>query len=222
MKRIRLQTDYVKLFALVAMTLDHIPIIFGYNCFLNDTIGRMAFPLFSFLIIQNFHQFHPIKKYLIRLGGFGILSSVLLYPFETIGYSVLFEFFWALLFIECCEQFCSRIKILYWQFYWLGLLFLMILPFIMISDYSIMGFFFLMALYAYMKNKIKLNYLAVLICAGMLNPGSIVSVISTLITTIALLSFVDIKGGKRLIKWWGFYLYYPLHQVLLYSLRVLF
>jgi hypothetical protein len=222
MKRIQRQTDYVKLFALVAMTLDHVPKIFGYRCFLNDTVGRMAFPLFAFLIIQNFYQFHPIKKYLIRLGGFGILSSVLLYPFETVGYSVLFEFFWALLFIECCEQFCQRVKTFYWQFYWLAILFLMILPFILVSDYSILGFFFLMSLYAYMKNKTKVNYLAVLICATMLNFGGIIPVVSTLITTIALLSFIDIKGGKRLIKWWGFYLYYPLHQVLLYSLRVLF
>ena len=41
MKRIQLQTDYVKLFALVAMTLDHIPKIFGYNCFLNETVFKV-------------------------------------------------------------------------------------------------------------------------------------------------------------------------------------
>lgn len=223
MKRIQIQTDYVKLFALFAMTVDHIPkILFATEGFLNDTIGRMAFPLFSFLIIQNFHQLRPIKKYLIRLGGFGLLTYALLYPFNAIGNNVLAEFFWTLLFIEACEQFCSRIKTLYWQVYWLGLLFLMILPFIMISDYNILGFCFIISLYAYMKNKTKINYLAVLICAGMLNCTGVLPVLSTLITVVALLSFIDIKGGKRLIKWWGFYLYYPLHQVLLHSLRVLF
>lgn len=222
MKRIQIQTDYFKLFALLAMTLDHIPKILFAECFLNDTIGRMAFPLFSFLIIQNFHQLRPIKKYLFRLGVFSLLAYALLYPFNATTNNVLFAFFWALLFIEACEQLCSRIKSLYWQFYWLGLLFLMILPFIMISDYNILGFCFIISLYAYMKNKTKTNYLAVLVCAGMLNCTGVLPVLSTLITVIALLSFVEIKGGKRLIKWWGFYLYYPLHQVLLHSLRVLF
>ena len=63
----------LKLFALFCMTLDHIytylpgmPIWFGY-------IGRLAAPIFFFLIVEGFFHTGSRRNYLLRLTGFSVL-----------------------------------------------------------------------------------------------------------------------------------------------------
>ena len=181
MKKLSVSADFLKIIALITMTLDHFSKVFGVGVFLSDTFGRMAFPIFSFLVIKNLYQYHPVKKYLIRLGGFGILTSVLIYLFNPEQHNVLFTFFWAVLFISVLEYLSVHIYILFWQVYLSGLLFLSLFPFILRADYSIFGFFFLMALYTWFRFPTKLNYGAVLITASAMNFVGVLPVLFTLL-----------------------------------------
>ena len=63
MIRLKIASDSLKLMALIAMTLDHIDKILGFGGYLGCTIGRTAFPIFAYLLIQHFCVFHPVKKY---------------------------------------------------------------------------------------------------------------------------------------------------------------
>ena len=76
MKKV-LSSNILKLIACFTMLVDHIGKII-YLFFPNDTtywvnysfsiVGRIAFPIFVFLIIEGFYHTSNIKKYFIRLG----------------------------------------------------------------------------------------------------------------------------------------------------------
>ena len=76
MKKV-LSSNILKLIACFTMVIDHIGKII-YLFFPNDTtywinysfsiVGRIAFPIFVFLIIEGFYHTSNIKKYFIRLG----------------------------------------------------------------------------------------------------------------------------------------------------------
>ena len=83
----------LKMIAVVTMLIDHIGAVIlegglaeKYNSqtrwlldqVLRD-IGRLAFPLFCFFIVEGFHYTHDRKKYALRLGIFAVLSEV---PFD--------------------------------------------------------------------------------------------------------------------------------------------
>jgi len=219
MQKITVQSDYIKLWALIAMTVDHFDRIIGHTEWLGNTIGRMAFPIFAFLIVSNYCIYHPFKKYVVRLAFFGCFTNLILHYFRPESGNILFTFLWAILFLEACEFITKKTRVPLWQAYWMAFLFFLMLPLILVADYSLFGFFFIMSLYAYQKMPTKLNYITVLITALCINFYSVWAVIFTLVTVITLLSGIKITKGFRLIKWWGFYFYYPLHILLLCCLK---
>ena len=220
MKKIFVQSETLKWFALFAMTMDHIDKVFAHTGWISNTIGRMAFPIFAYLLISNFCLYHPVKKYIKRLAFWGIFTQIILLP-AGFSNNILFTFLYAILFISFVEELCKNTKSFWWQTYFSVFFFLILFPFILISDYSLMGFFFLIALYACIKKKTKLSYSAVLLTTACINTGSILEILFSLFPIICLLSFIKIKGSKRFTKWWFFYLYYPLHRVFLYFLKAL-
>lgn len=44
-------------------------------------IGRMAFPVFSFLLVQGFLRTHSVKAYILRLVAFAIISEI---PYDLV------------------------------------------------------------------------------------------------------------------------------------------
>ena len=76
--------DVIKLIAIVSMLIDHTGAIFqGYlpadMYTLMRAVGRIAFPLFAFFIIEGFTHTRNVKNYLLRLAVFAVLSEI---PFD--------------------------------------------------------------------------------------------------------------------------------------------
>ncbi len=100
----------IKLLAILAMVVDHIGLFFLPNYTFLRIIGRVSFPLFSFLIANGAHYTKNIKNYIIRILIFAFLSQV---PYnlahnsinlENVGLNILFTFFLSLLLIFAVRE----------------------------------------------------------------------------------------------------------------------
>jgi len=69
----------LKVIAVLAMTVDHVGILMFPQFVVLRIIGRLAFPIFAFLITEGFERTSNRKKYLLRLAVFAFISEI---PFD--------------------------------------------------------------------------------------------------------------------------------------------
>ena len=103
-------TSFVlKIIACVTMFIDHIGYtIFGKITWLNY-IGRIAFPIFAYQIVEGYTHTKDLKKYFLRLLVFAIISQVPFMLFSSIiterfGLNVIFTLSLGLLCIWIWEK----------------------------------------------------------------------------------------------------------------------
>lgn len=83
----------MKWIAIITMVIDHIAFVFS-DMLLPETytamraIGRMAFPLFAFLLVECFHFTESKGKHLVKILLIAIISEV---PFDMVRYNVMFN-----------------------------------------------------------------------------------------------------------------------------------
>ena len=93
-----LSSSTLKIIAVVTMFIDHFTVVFEaqlnarFPFLLMDNglnvlraIGRLAFPLFAFMIAEGALRTHSRGKYLLRLGLFALISEV---PFDIALYGI--------------------------------------------------------------------------------------------------------------------------------------
>src|SRR6266480_5550777 len=66
----------IKIIAIVVMIIDHMGLFFFPQFFFLRLIGRLAFPLFAWLIANGAYHTHDINKYLQRLYFFALISQI--------------------------------------------------------------------------------------------------------------------------------------------------
>ena len=180
-------------------------------------VGRIAFPIYCFLITEGFTHTHNAKKYALRLGVFALLSEI---PFDLAFYhswfytghqNVFFTLLLGLLAIMSIDYFEKRSS-----GRWTGLA--AAFCFVMLgdalrTDYGAFGVFFIVALYAFRGCGWLRTLTGCLLVAW---------------ETPAPLAFIPIqmyngkKGkGKQGLKFF-FYAVYPLHLLLLYGICTAF
>ena len=86
----------LKWIALVTMTIDHIAFFLidpnTIYYFSMRMIGRLAFPIFAFLIAEGFHHTHSVFKYLKRLLILGVVFELMIlsiYQFYDVNLSII-------------------------------------------------------------------------------------------------------------------------------------
>ena len=231
--------DLLKLLALVSMTIDHYAAIVIYNGNLYGfsteyhemaiataegkrlmqlyhifrTIGRLAFPIFAFLLTEGFIHTKNRKKYFLRILLMAVFSEV---PFDLCLYNQWYNFSaqnigFTLAFGVTTMYLMKRLRrepLLKWG----SVAFCAALAELLRCDYGALGILLIAFLYNFRKEK-----------ALQIASGVFFSIILSLADFgTAALSFVPIffyNGEKgRLPLGRFFYLYYPLHLTLFYLL----
>jgi hypothetical protein len=72
-----LDTNFLKLVAIITMATDHIGKIFFPDNMMMAIIGRIAFPLFAYCVVVGCLHTRDFKKYLLRLAVFAVISQPL-------------------------------------------------------------------------------------------------------------------------------------------------
>lgn len=97
------------LLAMAFMLCDHLWATFFTNLDILTCIGRIAYPIFAFMIVEGFFHTRSFKKYMLRLLTFALISEIpfdlfyagtAFYPFHQ---NVLWTFLIALLLIKWLE-----------------------------------------------------------------------------------------------------------------------
>ena len=230
----KLNANLLKLIAITAMTIDHFTdLIFpGYPmnpiAIILHIIGRLTAPIMWFFISEGFFYTHNVKKYMLRLFIFAIISHFAYCFAFNISYipssifnqtSVMYPLFIAVLVLYINEKTSINnilkhilVFILVWSAFpanWSSIAVLSvigmyynrgdlknqmkaIIPWVLI--YGIVSFFFVNKLYGIIQLFVVLVYPVLKLYNGE-------------------------KGKCKWMKWF-FYIYYPLHLVVLGLLRI--
>lgn len=225
-RRCGLNGTTLKLIACVTMLIDHI----GASCIeatyitaaqtpsrilqldmVLRLIGRLAFPIFCFLLVEGFLHTHDVRKYVERLFLFGFLSEV---PFDLAFFRTPFHWghqnvYWTLalgvLAMALMQKFQDADGNIAWKgrFAALGCA---VLAQLLNTDYGAIGVALIVALYLTRNNR---KY------------QCIIGAVMMLFEITAPLAFVLIwfyNGQRgRCPQWakWAFYLFYPVHLAVL-------
>jgi hypothetical protein len=213
-----LSGSHLKWIALITMILDHTAMILidssrYYPAYaVMRSIGRIAFPLYCFLLIEGFYHTHCFWKYALSLGIFAVISEI---PYNLVKASVLFypqkqNIFFTLLFgLLMIKLMQMKKDDPIWR-----LIFLM--GFCGVAqlthmDYGMFGIIQIASFYFCRENALVRTFLIVLLnfCQGGIQSFGAVAVIP-----------IECYNGTRgrQLKYF-FYAAYPVHLLILYLLR---
>lgn len=186
-------------------------------------IGRIAFPIYCFLLVEGFLHTKSRWKYALRLGIFALLSEIpfdLAFQSQTFGFkyqNVFFTLLIGLLTMMCCEWFQKR----KWTSSVVLNKIIGIVCFLVVcsagavlaeflrTDYGARGVFCIMVLYLFRYTR-----------PAQLVAGA-VSFYWELPAPLAFLPLAFYNNQKGLNLKYVFYVFYPLHLLLLYFLCIL-
>lgn len=218
-----MSTFILKIIAIVTMFFDHLGyIVFNQFSFMNY-IGRLAFPVFAFLITEGYSHTSNLKKYFCRLFILAILSQIPYMLFvstfsNNFGLNILFTLILGLASITVYEK--ANNKVLGFMFVILSAISAQLLHF----DYGWFGIVIMFIFHIFKKKKVLLN-ISFIISAFINYFYKFIFSLDTrylFIILFACLALIPInlyneKKGKN-IKYF-FYIFYPLHLILLYLLN---
>lgn len=212
----------LKTIAILTMLTDHIGFhVVGPLCTENAslsplydvlrTIGRIAFPIYCFLLTEGFTHTRDRKKYGINLLAFALISELpwnlvhagdIIYPAQNVFFT-LFLGYLGMCAIEYLENMSIKQSA--------ALIGLLLVSFFIHADYGISGYGFIIALYALRNSKAIQAITCTCIIPSGLKGG---------------LAFIPINmyNGKRgFIKGkaakYFFYAFYPIHLAVLFFIK---
>lgn len=208
----------LKFIAIITMLIDHIgaAIFERVPQFANPqmhqideilrTIGRIAFPIFCFLLVEGFLHTRDAKKYAVRLFIFALISEI---PFDLAFFGKILEFSHQNVFFTLFLGLVTLMAVKHFEDNKLLKILSMLIgigvAIFLATDYDGFGVALILLLYLFRDN----IWLRNILCS-----------ISLLWEAAAVIAFIPITfyNGKRGIKLkYFFYIFYPTHLLLLYA-----
>ena len=233
-----LSSNAIKIIAIIAMTIDHIAWAFFPHYSLDvpvlimKIIGRLTAPIMIFFIAEGYYHTRNIKKYIFRLFIFAIISHFAyalafdknFIPFKETAFdqtSVIWAFMLGLIALAIRES--KTLKLKMWQKH--------IIIFIVIwaafpADWSCPAALAVLHM-GINHGKFKKQMVALIICIAIYSIiyAIFLDVIYGILQMLVILAIPILYqyNGQR-GKWkgmkWFFYIYYPLHMIILGLIKI--
>ena len=226
--------NQLKIIAMVSMLCDHVGLLFFPEADIFRIIGRIAFPIFAYMIAEGCRYTKNRAKYLGMIAGMGIVFQlVYLVAMGSLYQGILVTFSLAIITIYALDGILKSKKL------WCVLasvtslafvvFFVFVLPILLKGtdfdiDYGLWGILLPVAVY-FLPNRIARTIgTAILLLARAIH-YTIVPVALGPLQWFALLSvlFLALYNGERgraKMKY-VFYIFYPAHLVILYGIAIL-
>lgn len=216
--------NQLKIIAMISMTLDHIGLTLLPQWTILRILGRLALPIYAYMIAEGCRYTRDRKRYFLRLAGLAALCQVVyFFAMGSVYMCILVTFSLSVLLIGAIENFQEKrtrqSQILAFVTL-LGIFFVCVaLPELwkgsdFAIDYGLAGV--LLPVLVYFGRE-KTKYLT----AGLILLGFGYGGIQwCALAAVPLLGMYNgQRGGKNLGKW--FYLYYPLHLVVIHGISLI-
>lgn len=219
----RMDGTVLKLIACLSMFIDHL----GAVCFSGmmgfRIIGRLAFPIYCFLLVEGAVHTRNMKKYILRMGIFALISEV---PFDLAFYhrlvytghqNVFFTLGLGLLAIWFLEHPIEQLDIPDVLYKLLVIIAAGLIAEFFNTDYGFTGIAVICIFY-YLRGQPQLKYpIAVILLAAM---GGVE--VYAVLALIPILLYNGQRGRQTKAMQYGFYIFYPAHLLLIAALYHLF
>ncbi|MCW4007570.1 MAG: conjugal transfer protein TraX [Candidatus Bathyarchaeota archaeon] len=214
--------DLLKLIAVVTMAIDHIGDVFYPDWLMLHIIGRLAFPLFAYLVVLGIESTKKSKRYLATLFGFAVISQVPYFlafeiqPFER--FNILFSLILGALTI----YFFNKRSL--WT----------IVPVLLSIIFNVEGGIYVVLTVACMKllkNNPLIGFLALFALNSQFLLIADTQVLSLFAVTLILLHIRGVLKSETFIpessfaysfRKYAFYAFYPLHLATLFLIKLVF
>lgn len=230
LKKLRLSGNALKIIACVSMLIDHAGLMLFPKAFWMRCVGRLAFPIFAFLISEGCRYTKNKLRYFLSVFILGLLCQIvyfIAYPYDLyfgilITFSISILLIYSLQFMKRSFFYNSKaiVKILSVIIFALGVCLAYIFTENYKVDYGFIGCVLPLFAVVFDFDKIKgfekldnLYIRIIAFCIGLLIyyfTSAMQSLVVYCLLTIPLLLLYSGKRGKLKIKYL-FYVFYPLH-----------
>lgn len=204
----------LKCIAICSMLIDHIGAYLYPSQVWMRYVGRLAFPIFGFLIVEGFVHTRDVKKYMGRLFAFALISEI---PYDLVRCNTLVDtdhqnIFFTLLLALICICALHTMKDRIWSAAGVLIVVGAVAHYVIKPDYGIGG-------------------IAMILCFYLFRMYPAEQIVSVAAINICYYGKIQRAGALALIPIWFyngrrgpsakcfFYLFYPVHLLLLYLIR---
>lgn len=221
-----MNSNQLKLIAMISMTIDHVGMILFPEVIAFRIIGRIAFPIFAYMIAEGCRYTKDRKKYLLTLLGLGVICQIVSYVAEGSLYQcVLISFSLAVGLIYLYDYAVQSKKLWAWTGFILAIAMIGFLCEILPTwlpdtdfaiDYGVFGILLIFWVYTAKDKKTKLIYLAISVALLSLD---IQWVQWYSLASVPLIACYNGERGKYNLKYL-FYIFYPFHLAIVYAISL--
>ena len=197
------------------MFIDHYDYIIGLPKSV-EVLGRIAFPIFAFAISEGYKHTRNLKNYILRIGIFAVLLQIPSWIFSyNYPLNIFFTLFTGLCLISVLKNknMNDVVKII----------FTIMIFFITRKinlDYGLYGLFTILIFTFYNENKLKMmiNFV-ILNIINVVRPNIFDLDFTQIYSLLALIPIILYNGEKGKSWKYFFYLFYPLHFLVIEAIK---
>ena len=229
-----LTNNQLKIIAIVSMALDHIGLLFFPNEDIFRILGRIAFPIFAYMIAEGCRYTKNRTKYLGMIAAMAVAFQVVYFvAMGSLYQGILVTFSLAIITIYAIDGILKPKKL--WtvlasiaSLAFVGV-FVFVLPKLLVGtdfdiDYGLWGILLPVAVYYLPSRLWRVVGMAVLLLVRAIHYtvfsfGTLGTLQWYALISVALLALYNGERGRAKMKY-VFYIFYPAHLVILYGIAI--